>query len=76
VGGEKTGVNGAIARDSPNPAHLVLVEYSVGAHDRYAQHERLRNQKPVEWVAMMQWQQARFNRMPKTDWQFCKILLR
>jgi hypothetical protein len=52
---------------SPGATDLVAIERLVSAQDRHIQFQCLRNQEPIEWVSMVQWERSRAGGMTDRD---------
>ena len=51
----------------PDPFNAVSIEDCVDADDRHSEFQRLRNQQPVKWIAVMEGQQRRPNCMERVN---------
>src|SRR4051794_2211484 len=64
---KRTQTSQARTRALPDPPNAVLAEYRVGGNDRAAFFDRLRNEQPVERIAMMKGERCHSRDMPEID---------
>lgn len=59
----------------PNPRYAVSIEYGIDTDQRRFQFERLRREKTVERIAMMEWKQRGTNGVERVDRNGCESLV-